>query len=828
MTDIPLRQSYSGVRASRLLPALALVGILVLALALRLYRIDAQSFWYDEGTSVVLATRDLATISQGAAADIHPPLYYFILHYWEGLFGQSEAAVRSLSALMGVALVLLTWAIGKRLFGTLAALAGALLVAVSPVAIYYSQETRMYTQAAMFGAAAFLAMLAFIESSPRIAPTSVGPSSPRVAPTSVGSYLPLVLYTIAALAALYSHYFAFTIPLVANIVVALWALRYRRWRAVGAWVVAQIVVGALFLPWLLYTLDAIRRWPAVSAPFTLLFLLADSLRVFSLGRGTAWSPWGWAFAAALAVGAILAPLVLRRTPHPLPPLPHGARGKDSDAPSPQVGEGDGGWGIGEATLAAVLYLVVPLLMMYVLSLRKPMYNPKFLLLIAPPFSLLVAQGALLPLRVWRRAGGFVSVILLAGLLAISVWGLLGYYFDPRQARDDYRGIAHYLMAAGRPGDAIILNAPSQAEVFGLYYTGGLPVVPLPQRRPADRAETEAALAKLAADHGRIYGLFWATNESDPDGIVEGWLGRNGFKAMDSWVGNLRLTLYALPQLTGEWQTANATFGPDVTLDSVRLGDSVEAGDVLPVGLRWRANAAIPADYSVFVHLVDSSGAVIGQHDAPPGGAPTRGWTAGATRDDNHGILVPFGTPPGVASVEVGLYDPATGRRLTLPDGRDSLSLGQVTIQRPAAPPPLEVFNLSHRSGARVGDLTLAGYDVFKRGFDHAPDTPIHPGDEVQVTLYWQASKDAPTLPADPAQSGYRVAILDGATPIAAADAAPGTPGYPVAEWRSGEIVRSVHILQLPADLAPGRYSMQLDGPDGGWPTIPLVPLTVSP
>lgn len=799
-------------RSSRLLPLLALAGILALALALRLYRIDAQSFWYDEGTSVVLATRDLPTIAQGAADDIHPPLYYFLLHYWESLFGQSEAAVRSLSALMGVALVFLTWAIGKRLFGSLTALAGALLLAVSPVAVYYSQETRMYTQAAMFGAAAFLAMLTFIQRS--VAPRSV-------APTSVGSYVPLLLYILAALAALYSHYFAFTVPLAANIVVAAWVIRARRWRAAIAWIVAQVIVGVLFLPWLLYTLDAIRRWPAVSAPFTLSFLLSDSLRVFSLGRGTPWSPWGWAFAAALVVGALVAPLIARRYRSPDETV--------SASDSLSLWERDGvRVSIGAATLAAVVYLVVPLLMMYLLSLRKPMYNPKFLLLIAPPFGLLVAQGALLPRRVWRRAGAAMSLVLLGGLVAISVWGLLGYYFDPRQARDDYRGIAHYLMAAGRPGDAIVLNAPSQAEVFGLYYTGDLPVVPLPQRRPADRAETEAALAKLAADHGRIFGLFWATNESDPDGIVEGWLGRNGFKAMDSWVGNLRFTLYALPQVAGDRKTTNADFGQDFTLESARLGDSVEAGDVLPVGLRWRANAAIPADYTVFVHLVDPSGAVIGQHDAAPGGAPTRGWAAGATRDDNHGILVPFGTPPGAANVEVGLYDPATGHRLTLPDGRDSLSLGQVTIHRPAAPPPIEVFNLAHRSGASVGDLTLAGYDVFKRGFDHAPDTPIQAGDEVQVTLYWQASKDAPRLPADPAQSGYRVAVLDGATLVAAADATPGAATYPVEQWRTGEIVRSVHILQLPADLAPGRYTMQLDGPDGGWPTIPLVPLTVAP
>ncbi len=53
---------------------LALAALLLLALGLRLYRLDAQSLWNDEGTSVALAGRDLATITRSAALDIHPLL----------------------------------------------------------------------------------------------------------------------------------------------------------------------------------------------------------------------------------------------------------------------------------------------------------------------------------------------------------------------------------------------------------------------------------------------------------------------------------------------------------------------------------------------------------------------------------------------------------------------------------------------------------------------------------------------------------------------------------------------------------------------------------
>ena len=102
--------------------ALALLLLIVVALALRLYRLEAQSFWNDEGTSVALALRDLPTITRNAASDIHPPLYYYLLHGWLQLVGigptnpapivgaapLGEAAARSLSALAVTALVAAT------------------------------------------------------------------------------------------------------------------------------------------------------------------------------------------------------------------------------------------------------------------------------------------------------------------------------------------------------------------------------------------------------------------------------------------------------------------------------------------------------------------------------------------------------------------------------------------------------------------------------------------------------------------------------------------------------------------------------------------------
>ena len=257
---------------------LCLGAILLLALALRLYRLDAQSLWNDEGTSVALAGRDLATITRSAAADIHPPLYYYLLHAWTGLWGTGEAAARSLSALAGVGLVAATYALGRRTLGAGAGLAAALLAAVSPFGVYYAQEARMYVLATLLGA---LSMLAYVRLLAGWAAPAPGRRAQRLA---AGGYL------LATVAAVYTHYFAFSLLAAQNVALALWlAWRYRAgarrdlWRVAAPWAGLQVAVVALYVPWLIASRSSLTAWPAVSEPLTLPFLAREALRVLALG-----------------------------------------------------------------------------------------------------------------------------------------------------------------------------------------------------------------------------------------------------------------------------------------------------------------------------------------------------------------------------------------------------------------------------------------------------------------------------------------------------------------------------------------------------------------
>ena len=120
------------------------VLLLLLAYALRLYRLDGQSLWWDEGISLHLATSSLGEIVRDRLANIHPPLYFFLLKGWLGLVGVSAFTGRALSVLAGLLPVALAFAaarawsrhagLGRRGARAAAWLAGGLML-LSPLSV---------------------------------------------------------------------------------------------------------------------------------------------------------------------------------------------------------------------------------------------------------------------------------------------------------------------------------------------------------------------------------------------------------------------------------------------------------------------------------------------------------------------------------------------------------------------------------------------------------------------------------------------------------------------------------------------------------------------
>ena len=103
---IPVRPSPFALRYS-------LFAILLLTFALRFYCLSCSSYWHDEGNTWALVQRSFAQIAAAAAADIHPPGYYWLLKLWSLVFGHTPWALRAFSALTGTLTVAVVYAIGK-------------------------------------------------------------------------------------------------------------------------------------------------------------------------------------------------------------------------------------------------------------------------------------------------------------------------------------------------------------------------------------------------------------------------------------------------------------------------------------------------------------------------------------------------------------------------------------------------------------------------------------------------------------------------------------------------------------------------------------------
>ena len=765
---------------SNLRSGILLLVILLLALGLRLYRLDAPSLWNDEGTSIAVAQRDLATIAQDAANDIHPPLYYWLLHGWTRLLGTGEAAARSLSALLGVALVALIYALGRQLRpegdespgaqrrGQWIGLTAAFLATVNPFQIYYSQEARMYMLAAVLAAAAVLALVRFVES------------------RSVAALAALVVLEAAGL---YTHYFFIFVVAVVNLGYLLslagsfgggMPRRADRGQVVG-WIVAQVAVVLLYLPWLPTALRQVTSWPGPPPQASFFQALADTWRWLVLGptieTGQAVVPL--LAAAFLAVVGLL------------------------------------GWSrrhVWKPALLAV-WLAVPVVSILALGLYREAYL-KFLLVASPPVMLLLAAGTLSHgKQLTRTVLRFAQVIAILLILVGTGVALRNYYVEPAYARDDYRGIAAYIEALGRPGDAIVLNAPGQQEVFGYYYGGELPVYPLPASRPPNPAATEAALSDLVTPGGRVFAVLWATGESDPGQVVEGWLDRQTYKALDAWYGNVRLVVYAVP---GQVPSAPDR-SLDVLLRSAGSGDEIRlvgyslsqrelaAGDIAPLTLFWQVDRPPSRRYKLFVHLLDAGDQIVGQIDAeiPLG-------KAGEQAAGNFGVPVHPATPPGEYRVEAGLYDQETGERLLAPDGSSQVWLEPLAVNRAPAPASLVALGMEHGDGASFGEIALLGYDQHKLGFAYQPEAALRPGDVLHVNLYWQA-KGQPT-------GDWQIVlslVSDSGQEMAELTAQP-VNGYPTSRWQAGDVWRGQLNLPLPGHLKPGRYRLRVQpiAPDG--------------
>ncbi|MDE3069522.1 MAG: glycosyltransferase family 39 protein [Acidobacteriota bacterium] len=416
---------------------------------LRLSTLSLQSLWYDEAFTAahVFGGSLSATLSQIPHTENTPPLWYVLEWAVIQVGGDGAFALRLLSALAGIALIGVAWAIGAELAGRRAAILAAAIATVSPLFVWYSQEARAYSLYTLMCA---LAMLCFLRAERE-------PGGRRLA-----------AFAIASALALLTHYFAvfLVVPM------ALWLARRKAWRVPALGALGAIgLTGAALLPLALTQGGRGAEW---IGNLTLLSRLEAIPQYYLTGYSGAPLGRGVELLVALPLLAGIA-LGLWRVLDPL----------HTDRRS-----------VAGATLSAALLACgvgIPLLLV---GFGADYLDPRNVIGAMVPATACVAVLVAAPRT--GRAGAVLGALSVLALLAVTV----DVNLSPRLQRGDWSGVARVVRgdSAGLPaGERAVVSVHLGTAPLE-YYDRGLRGVPA-SRSLALREIYEVGYAPLSRDAG---------------------------------------------------------------------------------------------------------------------------------------------------------------------------------------------------------------------------------------------------------------------------------------------------------------------------------------
>ncbi len=750
--------------------------ITFLAFALRIARLEFQPLWWDEGWTVYFATSDILSMMARTAIDIHPPFYYLLLHLWVLLLGPSPFAIRFFSLLVGVLSVTVIFLVARRLFNPSIGLLAALVWAVAPFPIYYSQEARMYALVTFLGLLSTLFALQIWKGL-------------KEGQLSIGLWVAYILTTTAAA---YTQYYAAFIPLAQTLFFLILARRYRF--LIFKWLVAQAIWLLLYAPWILFAGSKLIDYVATKLvkeadlPLGFATYMGSHLAAFGIGHLPEPTYLAWLgiiplLFAALGVGSALLPA--------------------SRVSLEQEGE--------EGIVFLLLYLFVPLLSGFLINLRFPFRAigiERLLLLATPAFYILVALGL-------SSLKGKRTLLYLTGLILIAVCGLSLFYFYtiPRYAEDDYRPLIARMEALAQPKDVILVVHPWQVGYFRSYYPAPLPFLYLTPKEETDVTQERwmerphlmgQGLDGLLSQHPRLWFPTHQVLGRILESEVEEYLSREYYPFLAEWYSqSTKLAAYA-SQASLTASDRSLEFGGLMLLQAYGISaQPVEAAwGVIRVDLLWQRIDHFQERYRVALRLTDKSGYVWASHDSEPlaGLRPFSELPLGATLRDSQGLLVPAGTPPGTYQLRLSLYSapesaPLEVTSLGEPLGVEAI-LGEVKVVLPARQPPVEALPIQYPQQADFeGGMRLLGYSL--------GEGPYLAGEETEVTLFWQALTE---------MEEYKVSLHledeSGKTWVQE-EKAPIHGTYPTSRWPVDSLTRDPYRLLLLANLPPGHYRLLL-------------------
>jgi hypothetical protein len=678
----------------------------------------------------------------------------------------------------------------------------------------------MYTLGAFLGLVSLYCLMKMVGLTRR---DGQGPPISAGAPSdgSGGAWKFFIGYVLSAVAGLYAlHYFAFLL-IFENLFVFGWWLVARRARRhppllLRRWVLAQVLVVVLYLPWLPVALRQALDPPVPPwRGFTGLgAVVLESWTALSLGQSVdpesllVWPVLSFMFALYLL----------------------GVRGAASGH---------------RGSLKSVLlcgYTFVPLFIIYLLSLSTPLFHVRYVFTYSPPFYLLLAVGLAALGRSWRLA-------LPIGLTVIAVAGghsIYRFFFDPQYATDDHRGAVSYMEKRIAPGDAVLIDAGYSYPAFLYYYEGAIAWRGrLTDHQPDDpqegvillqtgsiggdeglgwgdpgsdfyattEEETARALEGVFARHDRVWVYRIYDTVTDPEGFIRDWLDEHGrLLGQEQFAGEsyMRVQCYLTarePEYDADprYHSLDVDVGDGLILPGYSAPPVVRAGDHLPVTLHWQTAGEEETVYGVRLGLALKRA---DQEDWIEVAASTVSVLDEDSPSQESVLQIPPGTPPLEYSLIIYLYDASTGGDPNLLT--TGLEIGTIRVVKPLVPP--QTPPMPQEPGANFGDLLqLSGYEL--------RPLELEAGNEIELHLFWRAWG----VPLPLVRTEMELRDREGR--VVTMEAACLADSYPSTVWEREELVRDLCRVEVPEVVSSGSYelTMRLEalGPMGVWEAVPF-------
>ncbi len=802
-------------KRGRLVP----VGLLLVAFALRLFRLGDQNVWWDEGLAIWAVRKPWLETTLWTAADVHPPLFFWTLWPWVRLVGQGEFAARYITVAWAMLSVVLCYVLGRRLGGGPVGVLALALLAVSRFEIWWSMEMRMYMLAGTAVLAAAYALVRWLDEG-----AAAGPGR------EAGGRRWLPAHLLAALAAMYTVYLSAVAVVIFNLVVLTGALSRRvSPRRLSVWLGAQIALVVLFLPWLTLALPRMQSWTSIREPVPAGFVTRLWATLLATGVSTDLDEVRWATAVFWLAALVGFAMLFTRFARGASRTVSSEDGWDSPAPIRFLSAG----------LLGLFLLLPPLAVWAATQPRSFFYSPqveaRYLLPFAAPVYVLVAWAVVTAFRRLRPLG----VLLGVGVVLPLLVHLPGYY-TPRRLTGDLYAMSLAIWSQAEPGDVVLLVSGNRYPLFRYYYdqpwvraVGGSSyeypwdrpprwaerpeVIEFPDRGTdsIDAHDWQAQLGEIVDSHERVWLVEYGRDLQDPQRRVEAWLTERLPRVLSEGYGPDALHLYSKdgqpPRLTRVSSRFPGTvwWPEDYWCCAAYLA-------VHPV-VQPPARRALPGDALetvVFTHGDSSARARLQARPHQRVVAPRPSSTEAAVPEEPAWPDWPLWRGDG-SGKRVRLTVPVSGRT---PGGFQWIAgdVGGIGFEFPveiASTPPLvpEVVETDVRT---AGAIRLAAYAVAPR--------EAAPGEVVVVDLYWLVKRDREVPEPPPVVFAHLIGPprdASGDSLWAGQDGPPSSGGWDVVVKPDLPWVRVFdrHVLEVDVVAPEGTYQIEvgLYDPDTG-------------